>query len=272
MKRLRIDSAGERFGTVLTTRRIGRFLLRRSIYEPGLVTPSHEHGAPYLSFLIRGSQHETGAWGRRHYPSGSLHFHPSGEPHAVVVGDQGMTSLSFGPGGRLGLRLDAQPPRPFDLQDPGLIGLAHRCDRELAATDSASDLALEGLCLELVASCMRRCRSDVNRAPQWLASARDYLHAHLDGRVTLADLSAVAGVHEAHLTRSFRRHFGSSPGGYQRRLRIERARLALETSDDSIVEVALAAGFSSQSHFTRVFHRHFGVPPGIYRRQLGRTR
>jgi hypothetical protein len=59
-------------------------------------------------------------------------------------------------------------------------------------------------------------------------------------------LSQVAGVHEAHLTRTFRRHLGESPGGYQRRLRVERARLAIEASGDSLVEIA-PAGFPSQS-------------------------
>ena len=116
----------------LATRRVGRFLLRRSLFQPLLVTPPHEHGAPYLSFLIRGSQRETGSWGCRHYPSGSLHFHPSGEPHAVNIGERGMTSLSFGPGGRVGLRLDAQPDgaiargrRTARAQD-GLIRLDRR--------------------------------------------------------------------------------------------------------------------------------------------------
>lgn len=272
MSSMRIESAGERFGKVLAIRRVGRFLLRRSTYRPNLMTPSHEHGAPYLSFLVQGSQRETGRWGRRDYGAGSLHFHPSCEPHAVVVGPSGMTSLSFGLSGRVGLSLDAQPLRPADLDDPVLVDLARRCNLELAATDSASDLAIEGLCFELVAACMRRRAQSGRRVPRWLSTARDYLHAHLDGRVTLRDLSAVAGVHEAHLTRTFRRHFGTSPGGYQRRLRIERARLALETTDDSIVEIALAAGFSSQSHFTRVFHRHLGLPPALYRRELDRRR
>lgn len=270
MAPLRIESAGERFGRVLATRRTGRFLLRRSTYRPDLKTPAHQHDAPYLSFLVHGSLREHGSRGECDFEAGSLHFHPSGDPHAVTVGPRGMTALSFGPSGRVALRLEAAHPRLSDLQDPGLIALARRCDREIAATDSASDLSLEGLCLELIASCIRRRSRDTSRAPGWLATARDYLHAHLDDRVTLADLSMVAGVHEAHLTRTFRRHLGESPGGYQRRLRVERARLALEASGDSLVEIALAAGFSSQSHFTRVFHRHFGVSPGLYRRQLGR--
>ena len=52
MSSMRIESAGERFGKVLATRRVGRFLLRRSTYRPHLMTPSHEHGA-YLRDLSR---------------------------------------------------------------------------------------------------------------------------------------------------------------------------------------------------------------------------
>jgi AraC family transcriptional regulator len=78
----------------------------------------------------------------------------------------------------------------------------------------------------------------------------------------------VAQVHPAHLARVFRRHFGSSPGGYVRRLRIERAQVALATTDEPIAAIALSAGFASQAHFTHAFHRMVGIPPGTYRRQL----
>jgi AraC family transcriptional regulator len=106
--------------------------------------------------------------------------------------------------------------------------------------------------------------------PGWLVSARDFLHAHLDRRVRLGELATVAGMHEIHLARTFRKYLGCSPGSYLRRLRVERARVALTASETSLVEIALAAGFSSQSHFTRVFHRQVGMSPGSYRRRYGR--
>ena len=73
----------------------------------------------------------------------------------------------------------------------------------------------------------------------------------------------------AHLARTFRRYFGSSPGAYLRTLRVERARVALATTRDAIATIALDAGFANQAHFTRTFHRQVGLPPAAYRRRYG---
>jgi AraC family transcriptional regulator len=150
-----------------------------------------------------------------------------------------------------------------------LTRLAARCHREFQAEDSASDLALEGVALELVATLVRTRTPREQGIPRWLAEARDYLHEHYRERVRLSSLSTLTGVHEVHLVRRFRRQWGATPGSYVRRLRIERACEALAGSEASIVEIALEAGYSSQAHFTRVFRRLMGVTPGEYRRAHG---
>jgi AraC family transcriptional regulator len=47
---------------------------------------------------------------------------------------------------------------------------------------------------------------------------------------------------------------------------MEAARLALRDPSQSLSEVAITLGFSSQSHFTQAFRRHTGVTPAAYRR------
>jgi AraC family transcriptional regulator len=84
--------------------------------------------------------------------------------------------------------------------------------------------------------------------------------------VRLADLAREVAVHPAHLARAFRQQFGTSVGGYVRRLRLDRAAAELERSDKALAAIALAAGFADQSHFTRSFRRHTGFTPGAYRR------
>jgi AraC family transcriptional regulator len=267
---MRIPSAGERFGTVLATRRTASFLLRESRYAPRLKLPSHDHEAPYFSFVVRGAIRERDPRRDHLYDSGSLHFHPAGDPHSGAIGPDGMTCLSIVPCREIAARLDA-PPAAAASERAALAALATRSHREFHATDAASDLALEALCLELAAARMRSLAgSDPSIPPRWLAAVRDFLRAHFGRRVALAELAAVAGVHPAHLTRTFRRHLGCSPGAYLRQLRIEHARRALVTGDHAIAELALAAGFASQAHFTRVFHRLVGLPPAAYRRRHGR--
>ncbi|MBA3784476.1 MAG: helix-turn-helix domain-containing protein, partial [Acidobacteria bacterium] len=50
-----------------------------------------------------------------------------------------------------------------------------------------------------------------------------------------------------------------------RRLRVENACREMIKSETSLVEIALAAGFSSQSHFSSVFKRMTGMTPAMYR-------
>jgi AraC family transcriptional regulator len=187
------------------------------------------------------------------------------------VGPTGLVCLSLTPSGSIARILDARLPPRAPSESPALAALAGRCLRELGRRDTASDLALEAHCLELVAISLRRA-SPARRGspPRWLDEARDYLHTHIGLRVSLVELARTVGVHPAHLARVFRAHLGLAPASYLRRLRIERARLELAATRTPIAEIALEAGFASQAHFTRTFHRLVGLPPAAYRRSVRR--
>jgi AraC family transcriptional regulator len=263
---MHLDSAGERFGVVLATRRAGSFLLRESRYPARLGLPDHHHSEPYFSFVVRGEIHERDPRREILYRRGSLHFHPSQDPHRGETGPEGATVLSLTASGRVALRLDRLPAARAP-ESPTAAALAARGAHEFRATDSASDLALEALCLEIAAAHLRgACQAHHPAPPAWLEQVCELLHAARDRQVSLGDLSAEAGVHPANLARVFRRHHGCTPGAYLRRLRIEAARRALIETLDPIADIALAAGFSSQAHFTRVFHRMMGGSPARYRR------
>ena len=56
-----------------------------------------------------------------------------------------------------------------------------------------------------------------------------------------------------------------SPGAFRRRLLLERAAWMLQSTDDTILQIAFASGFQSQEGFTRAFSRAFGTTPARYR-------
>jgi AraC-like DNA-binding protein len=99
-----------------------------------------------------------------------------------------------------------------------------------------------------------------------LRRVRTYIDEHIGDRISLGELAREAGVSRFHFARQFRLSTGESPMGYLRRVRIERSKSILQTSDTTIAEVAARLGFSDQSHFTRIFGRLVGVPPGSYAR------
>jgi AraC family transcriptional regulator len=86
----------------------------------------------------------------------------------------------------------------------------------------------------------------------------------------MEELAIGEGVHPADLARNFRRFYGSSAGEYVRRVRVEAARRLIRESDELLVNIALACGFSSQSHLCTTFRRVTGFTPGSYRQQLNR--
>lgn len=75
------------------------------------------------------------------------------------------------------------------------------------------------------------------------------------------ELSSLAGISTRHMQRLFRLHFGQSPMEYYLVLRLERARQLLRQSKLTILEIALACGFSSPSSFSRSYRKQFGYPP-----------
>jgi AraC family transcriptional regulator len=91
------------------------------------------------------------------------------------------------------------------------------------------------------------------------------IRRRLDENVSLDALASRAGWSPFHLHRAFTRMVGETPKQYTLRLRLEGAAARLLASDDSIVDVALSAGFNSHEVFTRAFRRHFGRTPAEYR-------
>jgi AraC-like DNA-binding protein len=100
-----------------------------------------------------------------------------------------------------------------------------------------------------------------------IALARKWLDEAPAASVSLADLSAAAGISKFQLVRGFAKEVGVTPYAYlmQRRVRLARGLIA---GGRSLAEAALVAGFSDQSHMTRAFVRQLGVTPARYRAAL----
>lgn len=81
-----------------------------------------------------------------------------------------------------------------------------------------------------------------------------------------AALASRAYLSRYHFDRLVRAAFGEPPGAFRRRLMLERAAHRLGHGSDSVIEVALEAGYASPDAFARVFARSYGQTPTGYRR------
>jgi AraC family transcriptional regulator len=105
-------------------------------------------------------------------------------------------------------------------------------------------------------------------APWRLQRIVDYVEAHLSDRISLADLSEVAGLSRMHFAAQFRLATGLSPHSYIINRKVERARQLLLDQAFSIVDIALLLGFSSQAHFTQAFKKIIGDTPHRWRQRI----
>jgi AraC-like DNA-binding protein len=107
-----------------------------------------------------------------------------------------------------------------------------------------------------------RAKRSIRGLQKWrLKRVIEYVDDRLYGKITLADLAAVAGLSRMHFASQFRVATGLRPHEYLLRQRIRRADELLRQSTMAIVEVALTVGFQTQAHFTTVFKRFVGCTP-----------
>lgn len=87
------------------------------------------------------------------------------------------------------------------------------------------------------------------------------MEANLEEPISPAQLAEDAGMSTRQLERLFRRYLNRSPKRYYMETRLNRARKLLMQTELSIIEVALACGFSSPSHFSKCYRSQYGSTP-----------
>lgn len=90
--------------------------------------------------------------------------------------------------------------------------------------------------------------------------------ANLHRPLSLSILSEELHISKSHLSHLFVERMGISFTKYIHRLRVNEACARLKTTEEKIIDIAFAAGFSDVRTFNRVFLRYTGLSPGQYRK------
>lgn len=143
--------------------------------------------------------------------------------------------------------------------------LALRIYRESRIKDGVASMIVEGLMLEMLGHASRSLIKPPVRLPRWLMQARDLLHGRFNDSLNLVEIANAVGVHPTHLARTFKKYYRTTVGEYVRRLRLDWATRQLSETENSIAEIASAAGFYDQSHFSHLFKEHTGFTPAEFR-------
>ncbi len=95
--------------------------------------------------------------------------------------------------------------------------------------------------------------------------AMTYVRSHLNEPLDGDSVAEACGVSRKTLCTRFKGETGATFAAYVRRVRIERARRLLDTSEFEISRIAYQTGFSSQSHFQTAFKEATGYTPREWR-------
>ena len=113
-----------------------------------------------------------------------------------------------------------------------------------------------------------RDRTDASTAT--LRRAIAFIDEHAAHDISVADVAAAAHVTIRAVQIAFRRHYGTTPAGYLRRVRLDRARqdlLAADPARESVTAVAYRWGFASPAQFAAAYQQAYGVTPDQTLRQ-----
>ncbi len=94
-----------------------------------------------------------------------------------------------------------------------------------------------------------------------LVSIIEKMEENLEDPLSPSLLAKQADLSTRQLERLFRRYLDRSPKRYYLELRLKKARSLLLQTDLSVINVAMACGFSSPSHFSKCYRAFYGRTP-----------
>lgn len=231
----------------------------------------HYHENAYFTFILHGGLIEGNKKETYHCSNGSLLFHSWQEPHYNLKP----------PGYTRGFHIELDKncfadfsfeiktlQGSFQIENPDIKFLFYRLFRETKIDDDVSGLSIQTSLLEIFDRMLKKEDKRRNEKPFWTKKLAEMLREEFAEKISLAKLAGELGIHPAHLSRDFSKHFQCSLGEYVRKIRVEKSLALLPEKRLSLTEIAYRCGFADQSHFLRSFKQINGVAPSLFRKAL----
>ncbi len=94
-----------------------------------------------------------------------------------------------------------------------------------------------------------------------------YIREHYDENISVSQLAKLENYNLSYYNEWFKHQTGVSPGQYIRKVRMEKAKELLLTTQYTMLEIALQVGYQNPAAFTRAFAQTVGQPPVSYRKE-----
>lgn len=116
--------------------------------------------------------------------------------------------------------------------------------------------------------CMLFQKNTFPEYPKQINEVINYIHLHLQEKLTLSVIAEGFRVAPSKLSASFKQSTGMTITAYIQQVRIQQAMDYLHKTVIPISEIALATGFGDFAYFSKVFKKHTGYSPTEYREQI----
>lgn len=94
----------------------------------------------------------------------------------------------------------------------------------------------------------------------------EYIRDNISDLISIDKLAGTLHMNKFHFLNEFKKLTGLTPYQYILSLKLQEAKTLLESSNDTLTNIALRLGFSDSSHFTRTFKKAFNETPYSYRK------
>ncbi len=98
-----------------------------------------------------------------------------------------------------------------------------------------------------------------------IENIKTYIETNLEYDIKISQVAKIFHYNEQYLGRLFKKEMHMSFSNYVSKQRIERAKLLLKETDDSVIDIAIKVGFNNVTYFNRVFKKHLKMTPSEFR-------
>jgi AraC family transcriptional regulator len=104
-------------------------------------------------------------------------------------------------------------------------------------------------------------------SPALFQQVRTLVNDYLDSKITLAFIAETLDISLTRLTLQFRKTTGISIHDYVMQSRLRKAHQMILKTNNSLTDIALEVGFSSQAHLTTAYKQSYKLTPLKARKQ-----
>ncbi len=106
-----------------------------------------------------------------------------------------------------------------------------------------------------------------NRQADIIERAQRFLSDNfVNPELTLRVAADYVGLNEKYFSSKFTKETGMTFSVYLTRLRLQKARQLMDTTDLKVYEISDRVGYNNVEHFNRTFKKNLGISPSEYRK------